>query len=461
MYTGNYYYPQGSCCAASGMACQCSATAQNLCHPLAATTNVDGGASGQKFNSFGVGQSSSGLCDVSAGHTIKQEIAPPDDATPSTDKLYITRGGGRVRKRPLESGKPPYSYITLIYMAIVNQGQSTLREIIDYLEQRFPYYRQKKKWHGSIRHNLTLNDCFVKCPRRPGYKGCPWAFDPAYHNMFDDGSLLRRRYRFKEGSKMGQKARRRDKKSSGSIGKANTAADVEMQLAAGATGCVDSQGAPPAAASDSVRGSLDDTSPLEHHSTATTASHKRQAVTLDTSHISSVVDGLSIWDNSASGSTTTRSLAPPQPYPDFKRYTSTLAENKTVSPPTHVMKADGTFTLGEGRGINIKGPKKFAKYSSTSDDVNTNMNSGKMSSSASPSSTGSFRSLPDKTSSCYTGYYGGYALGAVKGSAKITPAVTSSVVTEGYPSTLPPLPNSSLQYRGFRSDYFSSPYFAN
>ncbi|ELU03318.1 hypothetical protein CAPTEDRAFT_59194, partial [Capitella teleta] len=95
--------------------------------------------------------------------------------------------------------KPPYSYIALICMSIANSPskKATLREIIDSIQERFPYYRKSTKWHGSIRHNLTLNDCFVKMPRRAGDKGCPWAIDPNFDDMFDSGSLLRRRYRFK------------------------------------------------------------------------------------------------------------------------------------------------------------------------------------------------------------------------------------------------------------------------
>ena len=157
-------------------------------------------------------------------HNVKEEIAdtsitdinvtsPSSSCSPGG---ILTTGSGRVRKRPLESGKPPYSYIALICMAIANNSErrSTLREIITYIESRFPYYNTHKKWHGSIRHNLTLNDCFIKCARRPGDKGCPWAIDPSYEDMFDNGSLLRRRYRFKEGSAKWQKARSRDARAS-------------------------------------------------------------------------------------------------------------------------------------------------------------------------------------------------------------------------------------------------------
>jgi hypothetical protein len=49
------------------------------------------------------------------------------------------------------------------------------------------------------RHNLSLNDCFIKVPREPGNpgKGNYWTIDPAAESMFDNGSFLRRRKRFK------------------------------------------------------------------------------------------------------------------------------------------------------------------------------------------------------------------------------------------------------------------------
>ena len=57
--------------------------------------------------------------------------------------------------------------------------------------EMYPYFKaEDDRWKNSVRHNLSLNECFIKLPKalgRPG-KGHYWTIDPAQEFMFEEGS---------------------------------------------------------------------------------------------------------------------------------------------------------------------------------------------------------------------------------------------------------------------------------
>jgi forkhead box protein J2/3 len=86
-----------------------------------------------------------------------------------------------------KEGKPPYSYVNLITFAINSSPRKrmTLNEIYQWITTIFPYYQKvgfgwkvfsyrqdmqafkfhKFQFQNSIRHNLSLNKCFVRIQR--------------------------------------------------------------------------------------------------------------------------------------------------------------------------------------------------------------------------------------------------------------------------------------------------------
>ncbi|KAI1309380.1 Forkhead box protein F1 [Halotydeus destructor] len=110
------------------------------------------------------------------------------------DETVTTTRSSKACRRP---EKPPYSYIALIVKAITSSPEKrlTLSEIYSYLQGNFEFFRgEYNGWKNSVRHNLSLNECFLKLPKGVGRtgKGHYWTLAPGCEYMFDEGSLRRR-----------------------------------------------------------------------------------------------------------------------------------------------------------------------------------------------------------------------------------------------------------------------------
>uniref|UniRef100_A0A3P9JZB8 Fork-head domain-containing protein n=1 Tax=Oryzias latipes TaxID=8090 RepID=A0A3P9JZB8_ORYLA len=178
----------------------------------AAMSGLGGGVA-----SMGGALSPSGMSSVS-GQQASMGLNPYSSMSPamSPSMAYSGAGLNRARdnktfRRSYPHAKPPYSYISLITMAIQQAPSKmlTLSEIYQWIMDLFPYYRQnQQRWQNSIRHSLSFNDCFVKVsrsPDKPG-KGSYWTLHPDSGNMFENGCYLRRQKRFKCEKKMSGKA---------------------------------------------------------------------------------------------------------------------------------------------------------------------------------------------------------------------------------------------------------------
>lgn len=140
--------------------------------------------------------------DVNAASPLstEEELGSDGDCSANSPGPGAPVSDGKAKpytRRP----KPPYSYIALIAMAIRDSatGRLTLAEINEYLMKKFPFFRGSYTgWRNSVRHNLSLNDCFLKVlrdPSRPWGKDNYWMLNPHSEYTFADGVFRRRRKR--------------------------------------------------------------------------------------------------------------------------------------------------------------------------------------------------------------------------------------------------------------------------
>jgi forkhead box protein N len=85
------------------------------------------------------------------------------------------------------NAKPPYSFSSLIFMAIESSPGKALpvKDIYQWIVEHYPYYQTAPSgWKNTVRHNLSLNKCFRKLDKAKDElipivgKGSLWCVDP-------------------------------------------------------------------------------------------------------------------------------------------------------------------------------------------------------------------------------------------------------------------------------------------
>ncbi|XP_028252344.1 hepatocyte nuclear factor 3-beta-like [Parambassis ranga] len=223
-WSGSYYYGETECYSAAGNSMTSYMTAPGMTSTGHMNTHYMNPVG---LNGSSLSQSSGAAVQPGAGMgglgaaglppNMSPISPPPYGNVPVMSPVYGQGCGIRSReakpyRRSYTHAKPPYSYISLITMAIQQSASKmlTLNEIYQWIMDLFPFYRQnQQRWQNSIRHSLSFNDCFIKMPRSPDKpgKGSFWALHPDSGNMFENGCYLRRQKRFKCGKNPGTGAK--------------------------------------------------------------------------------------------------------------------------------------------------------------------------------------------------------------------------------------------------------------
>ena len=86
------------------------------------------------------------------------------------------------------------SYVAVIARAILSSPRQRLplSEIYSFIEKGYPEFTENRaRWKNTVRHNLSLHDCFVRGEVAFNKKGCNWRIHPFFLAEFSRGNFSR------------------------------------------------------------------------------------------------------------------------------------------------------------------------------------------------------------------------------------------------------------------------------
>lgn len=112
-----------------------------------------------------------------------------DDKKVSTQQTQQKKAKGKRNSCPL-------SYIEVIAYAILSspRKRTTLSEIYSFIQDNYPEFTENRvRWKNTVRHNLSLHECFQRGEIALDRTGCYWRIHPSFVADFSRGDFSRRK----------------------------------------------------------------------------------------------------------------------------------------------------------------------------------------------------------------------------------------------------------------------------
>lgn len=107
---------------------------------------------------------------------------------------YVNRPQKKKPRRKRNSS--PLSYIEIISYAILSSPhkRATLAEIYSFIQDSYPEFTENRlRWKNTVRHNLSLHECFQRGEVAMDKAGCYWHIHPSFLTEFSRGDFSRRK----------------------------------------------------------------------------------------------------------------------------------------------------------------------------------------------------------------------------------------------------------------------------
>ena len=137
--------------------------------------------------------------DEEDGSDSEEDTNDEDDQIEETPKASNKTDASKQSNNSATPSKPPKPYLEIIADAVLScqPKMMQLHEIYHFMEQKYAYFAKNvnKSWRNSVRHNLSLNECFVKAGRGSNGKGNYWRIHPLCEKEFIRGNFRRKSFK--------------------------------------------------------------------------------------------------------------------------------------------------------------------------------------------------------------------------------------------------------------------------